>query len=173
MASESKVVTCCPENIFCLLHCKNLLKSPDHLFDLIFLQYALYNWLSSVCSEFFDLSCRSAPKKFSTTCCSVFHRFCHVFLSSLLQTLSLLFLCKNFLAIVRNSSSSWKSLFPVEENYFIMGTNLSNQLMMSFVWREFSSLRRKMMKEDPGVSKAQAWGCPPAPSRNIQGDSSI
>ena len=24
-------------------------------------------------------------------------------------------------------------------------------------------MRRKMMKEDPGVSKAQAWGCPHAP----------
>ena len=80
---------------------------------------------------------------------------------SVLQTLSLLFLCKNFLAILRNSSSSWKSLFPVEKNYLFMGTNLSNQLMMSFVWREFSSMRRKMMKEDPGVSKSQAWGCTP------------
>src|SRR3954452_22123600 len=28
-----------------------------------------------------------------------------------------------------------------------------------------------MMKEDPGVSNAQAWGCPCAPPINIQGDS--
>src|SRR3954463_5317606 len=48
-------------------------------------------------------------------------------------------------------------------NYFNRDTNLSNQLMMSYVWREFSSVRRKMMKEDPGVSNAQAWGCPHAP----------
>src|ERR1041385_3006491 len=27
-----------------------------------------------------------------------------------------------------------------------------------------------MMKEDPGVSNAQAWGCPHASSINIQGD---
>src|SRR3954471_7222777 len=33
---------------------------------------------TSVCSEFFDLSCRSIPKKFVSICCSVFHRFCHV-----------------------------------------------------------------------------------------------
>ena len=30
----------------------------------------------------------------------------------------------------------------------------------------------KVMKEDPGVSSAQAWGCPSAPPINIQGDSS-
>ena len=41
-------------------------------------QRALYNCETSVCSEFFDLSCSSAPKKFFATCCSVFHRFCHV-----------------------------------------------------------------------------------------------
>src|ERR1041385_1549361 len=35
--------------------------------------------------------------------------------------------------------------------------------MMSYGWREFSSVRRKMMKEDSGVSSAQAWGCPHAP----------
>ena len=41
-------------------------------------QYALYNCLSGVYSEFFHLSCRSSPKQLFTTCCSVFHRFCHV-----------------------------------------------------------------------------------------------
>ena len=82
---------------------------------------------------------------------------------SVLQTLSLFFLCTNLLAILRNSSSSRKSLFPVEENYLFMSTNLSNQLMMSFVWREFSSMRREMMKEDSGVPKAQAWGWPRHP----------
>src|SRR3954454_8638199 len=30
---------------------------------------------------------------------------------------------------------------------------------MRYVRREFSSVRWKMMKEDLGVSKAQAWGC--------------
>src|SRR3954464_6016889 len=30
-----------------------------------------------------------------------------------------------------------------------------------------------MMKEDLGVSNAQAWGCPCAPPINIQGDSSV
>src|SRR3954462_15317876 len=30
-----------------------------------------------------------------------------------------------------------------------------------------------MMKEESGVSSAQAWGCPHAPPRNIQGDSSV
>src|ERR1041385_6867054 len=30
-----------------------------------------------------------------------------------------------------------------------------------------------MMKEDPGVSSAQAWACPHASPTNIQGDSSV
>ena len=42
-----------------------------------------------------------------------------VFRFAVLQSLSLLFLCKLFWAGKRNSSSSWKSLFSVEENYFI------------------------------------------------------
>ena len=67
--------------------------------------------------------------------------------SSILQILRMLFLCKNFLEILRNSSPCWKSLFLAEANNFIMGTNLSNQLMMSFVWREFSRGWRKMIKK--------------------------
>src|ERR1043165_5021065 len=42
-----------------------------------------------------------------------------VFRFAVLQSLSLLFLCKLLWAGKRNSSSSWKYLFAVEENYFI------------------------------------------------------
>ena len=45
--------------------------------------------------------------------------------------------------------------------------------MMSYVWREFSSVGWKMMKEDLGVSNAQAWGCHHAPPINLQGYSSV
>ena len=41
-----------------------------------------------------------------------------VYLFAVLQTLSLLFPCKNFWAVMRNISPSCKSLFAVEENYF-------------------------------------------------------
>ena len=161
-------------NRFYLLDRKIHHKSPDHLFDLNCFYSMLYtiDFMPSVLSFFIWVE--EVPRKNYLLPAGLFFpdsaTFCFF---SVLQTLSLLFLCKNFLAVLRNSSSSWKSLFPVEANYFIMGTNLSNQLMMSFVWREFSSMRRKMMKEDPGVSKAQAWGCPHAPPRNIQGDSSV
>src|SRR3954470_11732671 len=63
-------------NRFCLLDGKILDKSPDHLFDLIFLQHAPYDYISGICSELFDLSCRSATKKFVSLCCSVFLSFC-------------------------------------------------------------------------------------------------
>src|SRR4051812_40702829 len=79
MTRDAKVVTCCPEKRFYLRDGENRIKSPVHLFELnFFTQSALYNCGTFVCSEFFDLSCRSTPKKFSTTCCSVFHRFGHV-----------------------------------------------------------------------------------------------
>src|ERR1041385_8776175 len=79
MTSEVKVVTCCPKNRFYPRDGKNQIKSPVHLFELnFFTQRALYNHGTFICSEFFYLSCRSTPKKFFTTCCSVFHRFCHV-----------------------------------------------------------------------------------------------
>ena len=161
-------------NRFCLLDGKIHHKSPDHLFDLNFFDSMLYTivFLASVLS--FLIWVAEVPQKNYLLPAGLYFTgsatFCIFFV---LQTLSLLFLCKNLLAILRNSSPCWKSLFPAEANYFIMGTNHSNQLMMSFVWWEFSSMRRKMMKEDPGVSKAQAWGCPHAPPRNIQGDSSV
>src|SRR4051812_41627115 len=80
MTREVKVVTCCPENRFCPRDGKNHGKIPVHLFELnVFKQRALYNNGTFVCSEFFDLSCRSIPKKSFTTCWSVFHRFCPVF----------------------------------------------------------------------------------------------
>ena len=84
---------------------------------------------------------------------------------SILRTLSLVFLWKNFLAIKKNSSPSWKSLFPVEVNYFIRGTNLSNQLVVCYVWREFSSVWRDMMKEDLGVQELKIWDAPNTPNK--------
>src|SRR3954463_2254843 len=53
-------------------------KSPDLLFYLNLFDSMIYTIISGVCSEFFDLSCRSSPKKLFTTCWSVFHRFCNV-----------------------------------------------------------------------------------------------
>ena len=81
-------------------------------------------------------------------------------LSFILQTLSLLFLCKNLLEILRNSRPSRISLFPARNTYFIMGTNLANQIMMSYVWREFSSVRGKMIKRFRSV-KRSSFGMPP------------
>ena len=92
-------------NRLCPLGEKISHKSPYHLFNLNYFD-SMLNWLSSVCAEFFDLICRSAPKKLFTTCWSVFHTFCHVLRFHHFTNLSLLFLCKNFLEILRNSSSS-------------------------------------------------------------------
>ena len=77
-----------------------------------------------------------------------------------LQIKNLLFLCKNLLAILRNSRTSRISLFPARYNYFIKDTNLANQIMMSYVWREFSSVRGKMIKRFRSV-KRSSLGMPP------------
>src|SRR4051812_45888068 len=78
MIREAKVVTCCPEKRFCLLDGKYRNKSPVHLFELNFLHNVLYTIVKLRMFLVFYLSCRSSPKKFSTTCCFVFHIFCHV-----------------------------------------------------------------------------------------------
>ena len=72
---------------------------------------------------------------------ALFYRFL------VLWILSLLFLCKLFLEIKKNSSLSWKSLFLVEVNYFNRDTNLSNQLMMSYVWRSFQVCEGRWWKK--------------------------
>ena len=154
MASESKVVTCCPETDYvCFI--EKIFKNHQIVCLIWFFDSMLYTigFLQTVLS--FLIWVAEVPRKNYLLPAGLFFpdsaTFCFF---SVLQTLSLLFLCKNFLAILRNSSPCGKYLFPAEANYFIKGTNLSNQLMMSFVWREFSSVRRKMMKEDSWVPGA-------------------
>src|SRR3954471_21714500 len=134
MARGVKVVTCCPENRFCPRDGKNKNKSPVHIFELNILHSMLYIITELSCVLSFLIRVAEVPPKNSLLPVVLFFidsaTFC---LSSLLQTLSLLFICKIFLAILRNSSSSRISLFPVGKIYFIMGTNLSNHLMMSYV----------------------------------------
>src|ERR1041385_83517 len=106
MTREVKVVTCCPENRFCPRDGKNHRKILVHLFELKFLHSVLYTIteLSYVLS--FLISVAEVSLKNSLLPAVLFFTdyatFC---LSLVLQTLSLLFLCKNFLAILRNSSS--------------------------------------------------------------------
>ena len=134
-------------NRFCLLDRKIPHKSPDHIFDLNLCDSILYtiNFLVSVLSFFIWVS--EVPQQNSLLPVVLFFTYSSLFsLLSVLQILSLLFLCKNFLSIKKNNIPSWKSLFPVQMNYFNRDTNLSNQVMMSYVWREFSSVRWKVMK---------------------------
>ena len=121
MTRKAKVVTCCPENRFCPRDEKNQIKSPVHLFELIFYTACSIQSRNFQCSEFFDLSCRSTPNKLFTTCWSVFHRLCPVLPFLRFANLSLLFLCKNILAILRNSIYSIISSFTVEKNLFYCG----------------------------------------------------
>ena len=92
---------------------------------------------------------------FTDSPCFVLSQFC--------KSWACFFFAKTILQSWKIEALPEKSLFPVELNYLIRDTDPSNQLMMSFVWREFSSVRRKMMKEDSGVSNTQACGCPMAP----------
>ena len=161
-------------NRLCLLDGKNHYKSPTRLFDLNCFDSMLYTiGFRALVLRFSIWVAEVFQKKFFTSCCSVFHRFYLVLPFLSFANLKLVFSLKKLFGNQENSSPCWKSLFPVEVNYFNRDTNLSNQLMMSYVWREFSSVRWMVMKEDLGVSNAQAWGCPCAPPINIQGESSI
>src|SRR3954466_14686072 len=121
MTREVKVVTCCPESRFCPREGKNHRKIPVQFFCSEFsTQRALYNHETFVCSEFFYLSWRSIPKKFFTTCWSVFHRFCPVLPFLRFANLKLAFSLQFFLEILINNRYSRLYLFPVEKKYFIM-----------------------------------------------------
>src|ERR1041385_8748727 len=106
MAREVKVVTCCPENRFCPRDQKNSRKIPIHLFELTFLHSVLYTIteLSYVLS--FLIRVAEVPLKNSLLPAVLFFIDSATFyLSLLLQTLSLVFLCKNFLEILGNIRS--------------------------------------------------------------------
>ena len=110
------------------------IKSPDHLFGLHFFDCVLYTIVFRASVLSFLIRVAEVPRKNHLLPAGLFFTDSVLFcLSFILQTLSLLFLCKNLLAILRNSRPSRISLFPARYNYFIMGTNLANQIMMSYV----------------------------------------
>ena len=110
------------------------IKSPDHLFGLNFFDSVLYIIVLRASVLSFLIRVAEVPRKNHLLPAVLFFTDSVLFcLSFILQTLSLLFLCKNLLAILRNSRPSRISLFPARNNYFIKGTNLANQIMMSYV----------------------------------------
>src|SRR3954469_24595873 len=115
-------------------HRKIRIKSPDHLFGLNFFHSVLYTifFQASVLSVLIGVA--EVPRKSHLLPAGLFFTDSVLFcLSFILRALSLLFLCKNLWAIYRNSILSRISLFPARNNYNIMGTNLANQIMMSYV----------------------------------------
>ena len=110
------------------------IKSPDHLFGLNFFDSVLYIIVFRASVLSFLIRVAEVPRTNQLLPAVMFFTdsvlFCFSFI---LQTKSLLFLCKNLLAILRNSITSRISLFPARNNYIIMGTNLANQIMMSYV----------------------------------------
>ena len=123
LASDcKKVKSCCllSRNRLCLLDGKIRNKSPDHLFDLNFFDSILQTISLQASVQSFLIWVAEVPQKNSPfSAVLFFSASAPVFLFAVLQSLSLLFLCKLFWEGKRNSSSSWKSLFAVEENYFI------------------------------------------------------
>ena len=75
-------------------------------------------------------------KKFFSLCCSIFLSFCPGFSFRSFAILKLAFSLQTFLAGKRNSSFSWKSLFAVEENYFIRA--LTSLISLQWVMYEGS-----------------------------------
>ena len=110
------------------------IKSPDHLFGLHFFDSVLYIIVFRASVLSFLIRVEEVPRKIiyyllfcfsQILSCLPFPSFC--------KPRPCFFLCKNLLAILRNSRTSRISLFPARKNYFIMGTNLANQIMMSYV----------------------------------------
>ena len=107
-------------NRLCLLDGKIHDKSLDHLFDLNFFESMPHTIIFPASFLSFLIRVAEVPQKNSfLSAILFFSAFLPVYLFAVLQTLSLIFLCKNFWAGKRNNIPSCKSLFAVEENYFI------------------------------------------------------
>ena len=151
-------------NRFCLHDKKIRDKSPDHLFDLNFFDSMFHTIVFQESVLSFLIWVAEVPRKNSFLSVVLFFPdSAPVYLFAVLQTLSLIFLCKNFWEIKRNSSPSWKSLFAVEKNYF--NRVLTSLISLQWVMYEgsFQVCDERWWKEDLGVSNAQAWGFPCAP----------
>ena len=110
------------------------IKSPDHLFGLNFFDSVLYTIVFQASVLSFLIGVAEVPRKSHLLPAVLFFTDSVLFcLFLILRALSLLFLCKNLLVISRNSRPSRIFLFPARNNYFIKGTNLANQIMMSCV----------------------------------------
>ena len=107
-------------NKFCLLDGKILNKSPDHLFDLNFLTACSIQLAFRPLFKVFLIWVAEVPRKNSPfSDVLFFSASAPVFRFAVLQSLSLLFICKLFWEGKINSRSLLKPLFAVEENYFI------------------------------------------------------
>src|SRR3954466_4561512 len=107
-------------NRLCLLDGKIHDKSPDHLFDLNCFDSMIHTIIFQASVQSFLIGVAEVPRKNSLLSAVLFFSAsAPVFLFEVLQSLSLIFLCKFFWEGKRNSISSWKSLFALEKNYFI------------------------------------------------------
>ena len=110
------------------------IKSPDHHFGLNFFHSVLYTIVFQASVLSFLIGVAEVPRNNHLLPAGLFFTdsvlFCLFFV---LRAFSLLFSCKNFMAIQRKSILSSLSLFPARNNYIIVGTNLANQIMMSFI----------------------------------------
>src|SRR3954467_97343 len=110
------------------------IKSPDHLFGLKFFHSVIYIIVFQAYVLSFLSGVAEVPRKNHLLPAGLFFTdsvlFCLFFV---LRAFSLLFFCKNFMVVQRNSMLARISLFPARNNYNIVGTNLANQIMMSSV----------------------------------------
>ena len=115
-----KVLTWCREtNSVCLTE-KIAINHQIVFFDLNVFDSMLHTISFQASVQSFFIWVAEVPQKNSPfSAVLFFSASAPFFLFAVLQSLSLLFLCKHFWAGKRNSRSSWKSLFAVEENYFI------------------------------------------------------
>src|ERR1043165_7281982 len=94
-------------NRLCLLDGKIQDKSPDHLFDLNFFDSMLHTITFHVSVQSFLIVIAEVPRKNSFLSAVLsFSASVPVFPFAVLQSLSLIFLCKNFWEVKRNSSPS-------------------------------------------------------------------
>ena len=119
LQERSKVGACCRETDFVCLTEKFSINHQIILLIWIFLKACSIQLPFRRLFKVFWFELQKSLKKIPLLCCSVFLSFCPGFSFRSFAILNLAFSLQNFWAGKRNSSSSCKSLFVVEENYFI------------------------------------------------------
>ena len=144
----------------------------------IFTQQALYNFQPFIRFEFL-IWVTEVPQKIWVSQTVLFSQISALYLHLLLLRALFLVLWGKNLNKVGEQYLMFNLSVPMCSNstqvklYYYLALTALIKFMRSFVWRKFSSVTKEDDERRSRSAKSLSLGMPPAPPRNIQGDSSV